>query len=442
MQVTLSVTRGPHLGRVFTFHEHDNFIVGRARCAHFRLPLKDKYFSRVHFMVEVNPPRCRLMDMGSTNGTRVNGRKVRTADLKDGDRIKGGETVIHVAIQEGVDSTLLETGGHDSSQPASEHAIAAAAQDDGGPSPRPPAPGCPICGNPGTAADGAPLCLVCAQQVRNQPQPIAGYQIVRELGRGGMGVVSLALREADGMPVALKTIVPAIVPSEKDVARFVREANIVRALDHPRIVACRDVGQAHGQIYFAMEYVPGIDAACLLKNEGGPLPTGRAVAIACQLLDALEYAHARKFVHRDIKPANLLLMRIENRDVVKLADFGLARIYQASRLSGLTMTGESSGTPAFMAPEQITHYRDAMPATDLYAVGATLYNLLTDRYIYDFPGRLELKLLKILQDDPVPIQARRAEIPKDLAAVIHRALAREPGDRFADARAMRAALRP
>ena len=206
-------------------------------------------------------------------------------------------------------------------------------------------------------------------------------------------------------------------------------------------MACREVGQAQGQLYFAMEYVPGVDAARLLKDHGGPLPIGRAVGIACQLLEALEYAHARKFVHRDIKPANLMVTQSGDRDAVKLADFGLARIYQASNLSGLTMTDDAAGTPAFMAPEQITHYREAMPATDLYAVGATLYNLLTNCYVYDFPAvRPEAKYLMILQDDPVAIRKRRRDIPKGLASLIDRALAREPKDRFPGAREMRRAL--
>ncbi len=96
--VTLTVTEGPHRGTSFTFQEHDTFIVGRSKDAHFRLPLKDKYFSRFHFMVEVNPPFCRLMDMASTNGTFVNERKVTTIDLRDGDIIKGGKTVVTVSL--------------------------------------------------------------------------------------------------------------------------------------------------------------------------------------------------------------------------------------------------------------------------------------------------------------------------------------------------------
>jgi serine/threonine-protein kinase len=256
-----------------------------------------------------------------------------------------------------------------------------------------------------------------------------------------MGVVYLALRESDATPVALKTILPALVPSQQVLDRFLREANILRQLDHPHIVACRDVGESQGRLYFAMEYVRGVDACRLLEDHGGPLPIGRAVALACQLLEALAYAHARRFVHRDIKPANLLVAR-EGHELAKLADFGLARVYQASRLSGLTLDGDVGGTPAYMAPEQITHYREADPATDLYAAGAVLYNLLTDRPVYDFEGRFERMVLKILQDDPVPIRARRPDLPEGLAAVVHRALAREPRARFPDAGAMCRSLRP
>src|SRR5436190_11482398 len=99
MRITLTVTDGPHTGQVFTFSGHDTFLVGRSRRAHFRLPQKDKYFSRVHFLIEVNPPRCRIMDMGSRNGTHVNGQKVEMADLNDGDQIRAGHTVLRVQFE-------------------------------------------------------------------------------------------------------------------------------------------------------------------------------------------------------------------------------------------------------------------------------------------------------------------------------------------------------
>jgi serine/threonine-protein kinase len=160
------------------------------------------------------------------------------------------------------------------------------------------------------------------------------------------------------------------------------------------------------------------------------------------MLDGLAYAHARRFVHRDIKPSNLLVTVRDGDEVSKLADFGLARVYQSSRLSGLTMTGDVQGTPAFMPPEQITRYRDVLPTSDIYSVGATLYYLLTRRHVYDFPKRVELRILKILEENPVPIRSRRPDLPESLAAIIDRCLAREPDDRFASAQALRDSLLP
>jgi serine/threonine-protein kinase len=254
-----------------------------------------------------------------------------------------------------------------------------------------------------------------------------------------MGVVHLALRTADGTAVALKTITPAAAGVRAQVERFLREADILRRLAHPNIVALRETGESSGQLYFAMDYVRGTDAARLLHEEG-PLPVGRAVGLVCQLLEALAYAHAQGFVHRDVKPANVLVESAGGREVGRLADFGLARVYQASPLSGLTMRGELGGTVAFMAPEQVTLFREAQPPVDQYAAGATLYTLLTGRNIYDLPAQFTDQILLLLQEDPVPIRTRRPDLSKELANLIHRSLAREPGSRFADVGALRQAL--
>ena len=125
-----------------------------------------------------------------------------------------------------------------------------------------------------------------------------------------------------------------------------------------------------------------------------------------------------------------------------LADFGLARMYQDSKLSGLSMLGDVGGTIPFMAPEQITHFPESKPPVDQYAAAATLYNLLTARYLYDFPRTSAARLAMILQEDPVPIRERRAEVPKALADVMQRALARDPPRRFVDVGALRNALLP
>jgi serine/threonine-protein kinase len=285
------------------------------------------------------------------------------------------------------------------------------------------------------------VCGPCREQGAREPQPIAGYLVLKELGRGGMGVVSLAVRQADGGVVALKTIIPRMAGTDTQVQRFLREARILKQLDHPNIVAFRDMGESNGQLYFAMDFVRGTDAAVLLK-ENGRLPVGRAVRLVCQMLLALDYAHARRFVHRDLKPANLLVADEPGGEVARLADFGLARTYQASQMSGLTMTGDVGGTVAFMAPEQITNYREAQPSVDQYAAAGTLYNLLTGKFPFDLPKNPQQRLLMILQDDPVPVRDRRPDLPAGLAEAVDRALSREPADRFPDVKALRQALLP
>jgi serine/threonine protein kinase len=420
MRVTLTVTAGPSTGQVFSFAGHDVFLVGRSRRAHFRLPADDEYFSRLHFMVEVNPPKCRLADMGSKNGTSVNGGKVAATDLEDGDLIQAGTTVLSVAIQD----SDRPTGRPDSAAPTRAFSIRSEPA-----TPPPPAE---------KVLHAAPALSTAPGE---EPPAIPGYAILSELGRGGMGVVYLARRLADGALAAVKTIIPAVAGSSAQVERFLREAEVLRELRHPNIVAFREMGECDGRLYFSMDYVAGTDVARLLA-ECGPFPVARAVRLICQLLDALDYAHARRFVHRDIKPANLLVTQEAGGEMLKLADFGLARVYQSSKLSGLTLDGQLGGTIAFMAPEQVTQFRDARPPADQYAAAATLYNLLTRRFPYDLAASLPQQIAQILQDDPIPLPARRSDLPRELVQLVHRALAREPAARFPDARAMRQALTP
>ena len=196
------------------------------------------------------------------------------------------------------------------------------------------------------------------------------------------------------------------------------------------------MGESGGILYFAMDYIRGVDAHKLVKKQG-PFAVGRAARLICQLLDALAFAHGRGFVHRDVKPSNLLITEEAGGERLMVADFGLAKVYQASNLSGLTMTGDVGGTVPFMAPEQITEYRTAQPPVDQYSAAASLYNLLTGAFVYDFPPAFQNQLLTILHEDPVPIRKRRPDLPEALAALVHRGLAREPARAFPDAAAMR-----
>jgi serine/threonine-protein kinase len=465
MRITLSVTAGPHLDERFEFTEHSTFLVGRSRQAHFRLKSKDRHLSRVHFLVEVNPPCCRLLDMGSHNGTFVNGKQVAQADLHDGDRIRAGRTMLLLSIESeqapAADPTAAQ--GVPESEAEPEGVVAPGPRDLPGVTTvaAPPANpvACPACGAPVSPADqaagqagdtaGTSCCPVCgtlrvAEWIPSPAGPVLptvpGYDLLGVLGRGGMGVVYLARQRATSTAVALKTITPAQAGTPELLTRFLREAAILRELDHPHIVAFREMGQAGRLLWLVMDYVQGTDA-CRSLEQHGPLPAARAVGWVCQVLEALEYAHARGFVHRDIKPANLLIAAGE-REVVKLADFGLARYYQESKLSGLTLTGTVGGTPGFLAPEQIVNFREAKPAADQYALAATLYNLLTGQHLYDFPREPQQRLAMILNQPPVAVRRRRAGLPDGLARVIHRALARDPAKRFAGAGEMRLALLP
>ena len=408
MTLTLRVTAGPHAGKEFSFDTHDTFLVGRTADCHLRLSYDDPYFSRRHFMIEANPPRCRVIDINSRNGIRVNGQKVEQAELADGDEVQAGHTVFKLSIpQPDPDAQLTY-------QLPPEEAVA------------------PI----------GPMTVT--YQPADSPipdSPIPGYRLGEELGRGAMGVVRRGTRLADGLPVAIKSIAIASGVGQKQVERFLREARVLSQLDHPNIAGYIDSGGSDPAIYLVMELIEGPDAGKVLKERG---TVGRTIAVrlVCQMLAALAHAHERGIVHRDVKPSNVLLGGGKGKRVVKLADFGLARAFDDCKLSGLTFQGEVCGTPAYMAPEQVTHYRDVKPAADQYSTAATLYHLLTGCYPLDLPKDVGKQLAVIIGGDIVPIRNRKADLPAGLAEAIHRALAREPKDRFPDAASFRQAILP
>ena len=398
MNVSLCVIDGPNKGRQFEFQEHDTFIVGRAGYAHFQMPARDKLFSRAHFMVEVNPPLCRLIDMASSNGTFVNEERVTEIDLRDGDQIRGGNTIFRVSIEGSrTDPTNPNfVGSH---------------------------------------------CLVEAPVAdpKFTNERIGNYQILRELGQGGMGVVYLASQLDTGRQVALKMIRPGIRVTDRDRQRFVREATVLEELRHLNIVRFENVSEHDDMLFFAMEYVEARDCKQILEQLG-PLDVTKAVSIILHVLAALDYAHSKGFVHRDIKPANILVATKNRKLIVKLADFGLARAFQQSAMSGLTLTGDFGGCLPFVAPEQITNFREATPSADLYSASATLYTLLTNEFTRDYSNNCGAQLASILNKQPIPIESKR-RLPSGLAEVIHKGLAKDPNDRFKNAVEMRHALK-
>jgi eukaryotic-like serine/threonine-protein kinase len=411
VKVNLTIISGPHRGREFVFDGHDTFLVGRTKDCHFQLSFDDPYFSRRHFLVEVNPPRCRLTDLKSRNGTLLNGTHVQTAEVADGDEIGAGHTVFKVCViapPAVVAPTVIQTAA-------------------------------PVVA-PTVLVTNAPPAVEATFVQEPSELSIPGYRLECELGRGAMGVVYYATREYDGLAVAVKTILPAAGTSRKHIDRFLRECRILSKLEHPNIVTFREFGEVDGMIFLAMDLVEGSDLGAR-SRERGPEEIPTAVRMVCQMLAGLAHAHSLGFVHRDIKPANILIGSDGMKRVVKVADFGLARVYDASQISGLTMQGDIGGTPAFMAPEQVTHYREVKPAADQYSAAATLYNMLTGCYPHDLPQDIHEQFAHIVCAEPVPIAERRADIPPKLATVIHKALSREPEERYPDVLAFRKELK-
>ncbi len=259
------------------------------------------------------------------------------------------------------------------------------------------------------------------------------YRLLRRIGRGGMGAVYEAEDPSLGRVVALKVLLPELAERADAAKRFEIEARAAARLNHPNVVAVYDVGVERGTAWLVMERVRGESAQARIQ-ERGPLPWREATATVADVCRGLAAAHEAGLIHRDIKPANLLLLE-DGR--AKLADFGLAKILDGSS-PALTGSGYVLGTPHFMSPEQ-GNGTAANERSDLYSVGATYYALLTGQPPY--PGTTPLQVLHAHFSGPIPDpRTVRPGVPEPCAAVIRRAMAKDPADRYASAGEMLAAL--
>jgi DNA-binding beta-propeller fold protein YncE len=250
-----------------------------------------------------------------------------------------------------------------------------------------------------------------------------GYRIEELIGRGGMGVVYRAYDLRLKRPVALKLVAPALARDERFRERFARESELVMSLEHPNVVPIYDAGEVDSHVYLAMRLVDGIDLGSLLKSEGA-LESARSAAICAQIAAALDAAHARGLVHRDVKPSNVLLDASEH---VYLADFGLTRSLDDE--GGAAGEDRSIGTPAYLAPEQLEG-RPAAGRADVYSLGCLLYECLTGEPVFPRASRLAVAWAH-LEDEPPRPSERRPGLPEAIDAVVERALAKDPEDRFA-----------
>ena len=432
MQVNLRVLAGPYKGRLFAFNQHDTFLIGRTDDAHLCLP-DDRFFSRHHCLLEIDPPRCFLRDLGSTNGTFVNGTRVKEAFLKHGDQIQGGETVLLVEVnteQPGDHNTRINNE-YITRQPVIVFVE------------------CLNCGRREQTQASASdehltfVCEECREDLKRAPQAVPGYAMVKVLGRGGMGCVMLARDQKTGRAVAIKTLLPECAVSDKAMKRFLREIDVAAALKHPNIVEFVDRGTHNGVVYLVTEFVEGADAAKLADARGGQLSCSETVLIVSQALEALSYAHSQGYIHRDIKDQNILVSGSGPNFTAKLTDFGLAKSFKQSGMSGVTMAGESAGTIAYMPPEQIRNFRDVRPQSDIYAVGMTAYSLLTGEIALNLARKSSIaETIKAIFEQPaIPIRQRAPHVPAGVCEIIDRALVKDPAERWQSAGAMLTALR-
>ncbi len=261
---------------------------------------------------------------------------------------------------------------------------------------------------------------------------IGKYEILTELGRGGFATVYQARDTRLGRVVALKVLHPGYGEKSEVTQRFLNEARQVAQLQHPNIVPVFDVGEADGQLYLAMAYLPG--GSLLQRLSGAPLPVEMALTIMEQVAAALTYAHKKHLIHRDVKPANILFDE-ENRAL--LVDFGLVKSLVES---GVTVDGTRLGTPAYMAPEQSGEGGDLGPATDTYALGVVVYEMLTGRVPFDADTPLAVLHMHVHTPPPDP-RSLNPTLDDGLAEVILRALAKDPAARYVPPTALAHALK-
>lgn len=284
----------------------------------------------------------------------------------------------------------------------------------------------------GTGGDTA----IAGDKANGMPPRLGRYVIEKRIGRGAMGAVYLAKDPRINRPVAVKAI-----PIEKEFEdeelkearlRFYREAESAGRLTHPNIITVFDAGEDKGLAYIAMEYVPGIP----LRQFTDPqrlLAPKRALELAASTAEALDYAHNQGVIHRDIKPANLLYNPKDGS--LKISDFGVARITDNNK----TKTGIVLGTPMYMSPEQLSAEK-LTGLSDLFSLGVTLYELLVGEVPFK-ASNIAVLMTKITTEDPAPISARRAGIPPSVDAVLAKAMAKRPNDRFSCGAEMAIALR-
>ncbi len=468
------ILNGHHRGHPIEFAAPRTFVIGRS--ASSDVQLYDVKLSRRHCAFKVDNDAVQFKDLGSVNGTFLNGTQVAQGFLNHGDILRLGDIDMQIGIDRTepvpFESPMLSSGARHADPMLSSSAArrgdplssSAVARGNTAP-PTGPAVARPLSAShsgerpragpnyPQPVATG-PVCEVCRQVIppdevanaahrkgryvcarcRGPRVQIPGYVLGRCLGEGAMGAVFEAQAQ-NGAIVAIKVLKIQGDVSEEDRARFIREAETTAALNHPNVVRILNYGQAGPALYLIMEFIRG-ESLKKRIDRLGPLPVPVALHITRQIGSALEHARTRQIVHRDVKPENIL---VNEEGLAKLTDFGLAKSVANVGRSGLTRPGEGMGTLPYMPPEQIEDALTANHTSDIYSLGATLYHMLTGKKPFSAKSNMDF-FMKILHEDPPPIADFRQDVPPIVINMVAKCMKKKKEDRYQTAQELVGAI--
>lgn len=488
MRVRLAIESGPVPQREFDFEEPGGFTFGREEDCTCVMPQDDNTFSRHHFILEINPPNVMLKDLGSLNGTFVNGTKHggRAKDvppedaaasapvaLRDGDAIKAGRCELKITIEAPVvcvdcgkevpraqRKAAEFIGGTYLCQACRDKEEKKRAQKKPVREVKPAELELNV--EQRKKAEETPAAVVeefirmlLRAKAQDRPMAIQGYSDMKQVGVGGFGVVYVATRISDGSTVAIKTMLQTRKPPQRQIEMFEREKEIAEQLRHPNIVHCGKSSQWKDLHFIEMEYMDAGSVWDLMKKTG-KLPLKTAAPIMVQALEGLAYAHKAMLtvttkagkktvngvVHRDLKPPNILLSGQPGRWTAKLSDFGLAKAFSEAGMTKGAITCDPRsccGSPPYMAPEHLVNYKYVKPPTDVFEIAATFYHMLTGQIVWPMkPGVEPIKA--VLEGAIISIRKLDPSISSGVAEVFDRALARDQKQRYSDAGEMLEAM--
>lgn len=402
MQFDLRFLKGGCVGRTVLVGENQHIVFGRSRDA--SIQFQDPMVSRHHCEIANSDDGLSVFDLKSWNGTYVNGTRISVPTrLVNGDKVAFGKTLFHV---QAAPAKTNPNQGSPKSFCADGSTRDGWRPEKGWPENRPDT----------SEINGS---------ANWDPNMIPDFLIESRIGGGAVGTVYGAKDKRTGRSIALKIVDSLYASSPNGIKRFLRAARICRELRHPNIMQIYEVGDSNGSYYIVMEHIVGKEVGDIISRYQR-IAVGSALQIAIQLCEALQYAYQRAIIHRDIKPKNIMVSR---QGVAKLVDFGLAKRKCKGISPTLTAPGEAVGTLAYMPPEQLDDALNADHRCDIYSLGATLYHMVTGHHPFDETSFAEF-VTAIMSRMPESVCSKVSSLPPELDAIIYKAMAKDPADRY------------